>query len=65
MATGQGNFQAGEIQNIDIELDVNAVVAAIMRNPTAMAALVDAVRNQMLKDARQMGTLFRQWGSNK
>lgn len=65
MATGQGNFQAGEIQNIDIELDVNAVVAAIMRNPTAMAALADAVRNQMLKDARQMGTLFRQWGSNK
>ena len=62
MATGQGNFQAGEIQNIDIELDVNAVVAAIMRNPTAMAALADAVRNQMLKDARQMGTLFRQWG---
>ena len=65
MATGQSNFQAGEIQNIDIELDVNAVVAAIMRNPTAMAALADAVRNQMLKDARQMGTLFRQWGSNK
>jgi hypothetical protein len=64
MATGQSNFQAGEIQNIDIELDVNAVVAAIMRNPTAMAALADAVRNQMLKDARQMGTLFRQWGSN-
>ena len=65
MATGQGNFQAGPINDIDIELDVNLIVQAIANNPTALNALAKAVRDQLLKDARQKGTLFRQWGGTK
>ena len=65
MATGQGNFQAGPINDIDIEIDVNMLVQAIANNPKALNALAKIVRDQLLKDARQKGTLFRQWGGNK
>jgi hypothetical protein len=65
MAKGQGNFQAGPINDIDIEIDVNMLVQAIANNPKALNALAKIVRDQLLKDARQKGTLFRQWGGTK
>ena len=65
MANGQGSFNAGDIENVDIELDVNVIVQAIANNPKALNALAKIVRDQLLKDARQKGTLFRQWGGNK
>jgi hypothetical protein len=65
MAKGQGVFNAGKVNHVNIEVDVSAIVKAIANNPTALNALADAVRNQMLKDARQKGTLFRQWGGTK
>jgi len=65
MAKGQGNFNAGDIENVDIQLDVSLIVKAIANNPTALNALAKAVREQLLKDARQKGTLFRQWGGTK
>jgi hypothetical protein len=65
MAKGQGNFNAGDIENVDINLDVNLIVKAIANNPTALNALAKVVRDQLLKDARQKGTLFRQWGGTK
>jgi len=65
MAKGQGNFNAGDIENVDIELDVNLIVKAIANNPTALNALAKVLRDQLLKDARQKGTLFRQWGGTK
>lgn len=65
MAKGQGNFNAGDIENVDIQLDVNLIVKAIANNPTALNALAKVVRDQLLKDARQKGTLFRQWGGTK
>jgi hypothetical protein len=65
MAKGQGNFNAGDIENVDIQLDVSLIVQAIANNPTALNALAKVVRDQLLKDARQKGTLFRQWGGTK
>ena len=65
MANGQGSFNAGDIENVDIELDVNVIVQAIANNPKALNALAKIVRDQLLKDARQKGTLFRQWGGTQ
>ena len=65
MAKGQGNFNAGMLNEVNIELDVHAVVQAIANNPKALNALAKIVRDQLLKDARQKGTLFRQWGGTK
>jgi hypothetical protein len=65
MAKGQGNFNAGMLNEVNIELDIHAVVQAIANNPKALNALAKIVRDQLLKDARQKGTLFRQWGGTK
>jgi len=65
MGKGEGTFEAGNIGNIDIQVDVSAIVKAIANNPTALNALAKVLRDQLLKDARQKGTLFRQWGGTK
>ena len=65
MAKGQGNFNAGNVNQVNIEVDVSAIVKAIANNPTALNALAKAVRDQLLREARQKGTLFRQWGGTK
>jgi len=59
------NSSTANDQEININLDVNLIVKAIANNPTALNALAKAVRDQLLKDARQKGTLFRQWGGTK
>jgi len=59
------NSSTANDQEININLDVNLIVQAIANNPTALNALAKAVRDQLLKDARQKGTLFRQWGGTK
>jgi hypothetical protein len=59
------NSSTGNDQEININLDVNLIVQAIANNPTALNALAKVLRDQLLKDARQKGTLFRQWGGTK
>jgi hypothetical protein len=59
------NSSTANDQEININLDVNLIVQAIANNPTALNALAKVVRDQLLKDARQKGTLFRQWGGTK
>jgi len=59
------NSSTANDQEININLDVNLIVKAIANNPTALNALAKVVRDQLLKDARQKGTLFRQWGGTK
>jgi hypothetical protein len=59
---GTGNFNAGHIKKVEIELDSTMVGEALAKNPAFILAVAKAVRNQLLRDARQFGTLFRQWG---
>ena len=59
------NSSTANDQEININLDVNLIVKAIANNPTALNALAKVLRDQLLKDARQKGTLFRQWGGTK
>lgn len=62
---GNGNFNAGPINKVEIELDSTMVGEALAKNPAFILAVAKAVRDQMLRDARQFGTLFRQWGGSK
>ena len=62
---GTGNFDSGHISQVEIELDSTMVGKALVNNPAFILAVAKAVRNQMLRDARQFGTLFRQWGGIK
>ena len=59
------NSSTANDQEININLDVMLIVKAIANNPTALNALAKVLRDQLLKDARQKGTLFRQWGGTK
>ena len=59
------NSSTANDQEININLDVMLIVQAIANNPTALNALAKVLRDQLLKDARQKGTLFRQWGGTK
>jgi hypothetical protein len=51
--------------DIEIHLDLSSIRNALLKDPKFIDAVAKAVRNQLLKDARSMKTLFAQWGGNK
>ena len=59
---GEASFNGDPVSNIDIEIDIHVLSNALLHDQKFIDAVAKAVRNQMLKDARTMGTLFRQWG---
>ena len=59
---GEASFNGDPVSNIDIEIDIHVLSNALLHDQKFIDAVAKAVRNQLLKDARTMGTLFRQWG---
>ena len=59
---GEASFNGNPVNDIDIEIDIHALANALLHDQKFIDAVAKAVRNQMLKDARTMKTLFRQWG---
>lgn len=59
---GEASFNGDPVSNIDIEIDIHVLSNALLHDQKFIDAVAKAVRNQMLKDARTMKTLFRQWG---
>ena len=59
------NSSTSSDQEINIALDIDMLAKALFNDQSFIIAVAEAVRNQLLKDARQMGTLFRQWGGTK
>ena len=56
----------GDIEiNNEIIIDIDVLAKALFNDQNFIIAVAEAVRNQLLKDARQKGTLFRQWGGTK
>ena len=58
----QSSWNGNPVNDIDIEIDIAALSQALLRDQKFIDAVAKAVRNQLLKDARTMKTLFRQWG---
>ena len=59
------NSSTSSDQEINIALDIDMLAKALFNDQGFIIAVAKAVRNQLLKDARQMGTIFRQWGGTK
>ena len=59
---GEASFNGDPVSNIDIEIDIAALSQALLQDQKFIDAVAKAVRNQLLKDARTMKTLFAQWG---
>jgi len=56
----------GDIEiNNEIIIDVDVIAKSLLNDQGFIIAVAKAVRDQLLKDARQKGTLFRQWGGTK
>ena len=55
----------GATQNIEIQIDLQVLASRLVQDQKFIDAVAKAVRNQLLKDARTMKTLFRQWGGTK
>jgi hypothetical protein len=51
--------------DLEIQLDINAIASRLVQDQKFIDAVAKAVRNQLLKDARTMKTLFAQWGGTK
>lgn len=49
-------------QNIDIQIDLEVLASRLVKDRKFIEAVAIEVRNQMLKDARTMKTLFAKWG---
>jgi len=49
-------------QNIDIQIDLEVLASRLVKDPTFLALVSKAVRDQMLKDVRNKKTLFGKWG---
>ena len=65
MADGGANWNGGAADHVNIEIDIAAIANALVKDRSFIDAVTKAVRNQLLRDARQMGTLFRQWGGTR
>ena len=61
----QSSWNGNPVNDIDIEIDIAALSQALLQDQKFIDAVAKAVRNQMLKDARTMKTLFAQWGGTK
>ena len=59
---GEASFNGDPVSNIDIEIDIHVLSNALLHDQKFIDAVAKAVRNQLLKDARTMKTLFLQWG---
>ena len=59
------NSSTSNNQEINIALDIDLLAKALFNDQGFIIAVAKAVRDQLLKDARQKGTLFRQWGGTK
>ena len=62
---GEASFNGDPVNDIDIEIDIHALSNALLHDQKFIDAVAKAVRNQLLKDARTMKTLFAQWGGTK
>ena len=58
----QASWNGPAVNNIEIELDTSIIAENLLHDQKFIDAVAKSVRNQMLKDARTMKTLFRQWG---
>jgi hypothetical protein len=65
MERGEGTFKSSPVANVDIEIDIQAIVNAIVKNPAAMRKLSEAVRIELTRKARNMGNLFGQWAQGR
>ena len=59
---GQSSWSGEPVNDIDIEIDIHVLANELLQDQKFIDAVAKAVRNQLLKDARTMKTLFRQWG---
>jgi hypothetical protein len=55
----------GANQEIEIDIDLQVLASRLVQDQKFIDAVAKAVRNQLLKDARSMKTLFAQWGGTK
>ena len=58
MPVNEGSFNAGNINQIDIEIDAMAIGQFLISNPDFIKAIAIEVRNQLTKDVRRMGNLY-------
>ena len=58
----QSSWNGNPVNDIDIEIDIAALSQTLLQDQKFIDAVAKAVRNQLLKDARTMKTLFAQWG---
>ena len=61
----QSSWNGNPVNDIDIEIDIAALSQALLQDQKFIDAVAKAVRNQLLKDARTMKTLFAQWGGTR
>jgi hypothetical protein len=51
--------------DIEISIEMQVLVQAIIQNPDAINALAIAVRDQLTKDVRKMGNLLGVWAQKQ
>jgi len=60
--TDMSAWNGPSVNDIEVDIDIKALASALLQDQKFIDAVAKSVRNQMLKDARTMKTLFRQWG---
>lgn len=58
MDSGTGHFNAGNINDIQIEIDATSIGSFLAKDPAFIQAIAIEVRNALLKDVRRMENLF-------
>jgi hypothetical protein len=61
----QSSWNGNPVNDIEIQIDLQVLASRLVQDQKFIDAVAKAVRNQLLKDARTMKTLFAQWGGTK
>ena len=63
--TDMSSWNGQPVNDIEVDLDIAVLAQALLQDQKFIDAVAKAVRNQLLKDARTMKTLFAQWGGTR
>lgn len=65
MAQGQSSWKGEPATNVEIEVDIALLAAALIKNQDFIDAVALKVRKAQTRNARSTGNLFGQWAQGR
>lgn len=65
MARGDSSWSGSDITDVEIEIDINLIAAALLKNEDFINALASKVRKAQTKKVRSTGNVYGHWAQGR